>query len=111
MKGLPKKLVMLNHNAAGKGGVGIILANKYIRLVTATGSFYKDRVVWVKLEGIEGGIIGLACIYAPNILTDRRHLWHILADTLPRDYEWIIRGRFQHDRKAGRQVARLRESN
>ena len=64
----------LNPNAAGKGGVGILLANKYARLVTATGALYDNRVVWIKLERVEGGNIGLACVYAPNNPTDRRHL-------------------------------------
>ena len=43
---------------------------------------------------MEGGNIGLACIYAPNIPTDRRHFWHILVDSLPKDCEWIIGGDF-----------------
>ena len=64
------------------------------RLVTEHGALYDDRVVWIKLEGIEGGNIGITCIYAPNIPTDRRHLWHIMVDALPKDYEWIIGGDF-----------------
>ena len=43
---------------------------------------------------MEGGNIGLACVYVPNILTDRRHLWHILVDALFKYCEWIIRGDF-----------------
>ena len=46
-------------NAAGKGGVGILLANKYARLVTATGSLYEDRVLWIKMEGVKEETSGL----------------------------------------------------
>ena len=59
----------LNPNAAGKNGVGILLANKYVKLVTATGALYENKVVWIKLEGVEGENIRLACVYAPNIPT------------------------------------------
>ena len=88
----PGEKSWLNPNAAGKGGVGILLARKYAKLVTEHGALYDNRVVWIKLEGIEGGSIGLACIYAPNIPTERRHLWHIMVDALPKDCEWILRG-------------------
>lgn len=74
LEATPEERSWLNPNAAGKGGVGILLANKYVRLVKASESLYDDRVIWVKLEGIEGGNVGLACVYAPNIPTDRRHL-------------------------------------
>jgi hypothetical protein len=94
LEAAPGERSWLNPNAAGKGGVRILLANKYARLVTATGSLYEDRVVWIKLEGVEGGNVGLACVYAPNIPTERRHLWHILVDSLPKDCEWSIGGDF-----------------
>ena len=35
----------LNPNAAGKGAVGILLANKYAKLVMDTGALYENRVV------------------------------------------------------------------
>jgi hypothetical protein len=41
-----------------------------------------------------GGGIGLACIYAPNIPTERRHLWHIMMESLPKDCDWILGGDF-----------------
>lgn len=72
----------LNPSAAGKG-----TTNKFAELVTANGSLYDNRLVWVKLEGVEGRNIGLACIYVPNIPTDRRHLWFMLMDALPKDCE------------------------
>ena len=43
---------------------------------------------------MEGGDLVLACIYAPNIPIERRHLWHIMIDALPKDCEWIIGGDF-----------------
>lgn len=70
----PRERSWINPNATSKGGVGILLAHKYARFVTDHGALYDDRVVWIKLEGIEGGNTGLACIYTPNIPTDRRHL-------------------------------------
>lgn len=88
----PRERSWINPNAPGKVGVRILLAHKYARLVMAHGSLYENRVVWIKLEGIEGGSVGLACIYAPNIPTDKRHLWHIMVDGLPKDCEWIFGG-------------------
>ena len=81
---VPGERSWLNPNAVGKGGVGIIIAHKYAKLVTTYGALYDNRVVWIKLEGIERGNIGLACVYAPNILTERRHLWHIMVESLPK---------------------------
>lgn len=65
------KEVGLTPNAVSKGGVGILLSHKYARFVTKHGALYENRVVWIKLENIEGGNIGLACIYAPNKPTDK----------------------------------------
>lgn len=69
----------------------ILLSNKYARLITPNGDLYKDRVVWIKLEGIEGSNFGLACVYTPNSLTNHRYLWHIMGDFLPKDCNWITR--------------------
>ena len=71
LEAAPGEKSWLNPNAAGKGRVGILLSNKYAKLVTAIGALYDNRVVWIKLEGVEGRNIGLACIYVPNIPTDR----------------------------------------
>lgn len=38
----------------GKGKVDILLSNKYVRLVTEHGALYDNKLVWIKLEGIEG---------------------------------------------------------
>ncbi len=38
----------------GKGRVDILLSNKYARLVTEHGALYDNKLVWIKLEGIEG---------------------------------------------------------
>ena len=100
LEAAPGERSWLNPNAAGKGGVGIILAQKYAKLVTTHGALYDNRVVWIKLEGIEGGNIGIACVYAPNIPTERRHLWHIMVDSLPKDCEWIIGGDFNMTERA-----------
>ena len=61
-------------------------------MVTAHGALFEDRLVWIKLEGVEGGNIGLACVYAPNIPTKRRNMWHNMMDALRKDYEWVIGG-------------------
>lgn len=70
MKGI--SFIPMPH-AKGGGEVGILLAKKYARLVTEHGTLY-DKVVWIKIQGIEGGNIGLACIYAPNIPTECKRL-------------------------------------
>ena len=90
LEAVPGEKSWLNPNAAGKGGVDILLAHKYARLVTAHGALYEDIVVCIKLEGVEGENIGIACIYAPNIPTDRRQLWYIMVDSLPKDCDWIL---------------------
>lgn len=74
----------LNPDGAGKGGVGILLASKYARLVTMSGSPMNKRVVWIKLDGIEGGNLGIACVYAPNIPSHRNELWQEMAEHLPK---------------------------
>ena len=94
LEAAPWERSWLNPNVAEKGGVGILLAHKYARLVTEHEALYDNRVVWIKLEGIEGGNIRIACIYAPNIPTERRHLWHIMVDFFPKNCEWIIGGDF-----------------
>ena len=45
--------------------------------------------------------MGITCVYAPNIPTDRRHLWHILVDELPKDCEWILGGDFNMTERPG----------
>lgn len=80
LEAAPMENSWINPNAAGKRGVGILLANNYAKLVMAHGALYENRVVWIKMEGVEGGNVGNACIYAPNIPTDRRHLWHIMVE-------------------------------
>lgn len=54
---VPGERSWINPNAAGKGGVVILLASKYARLVTEHGVLYDNRLVWIKLEGVEGGKI------------------------------------------------------
>lgn len=78
----------LNPNAAGKKGVGILIANKYAKMFTMHGALYENRVVWIKLEGIEGENLG--SVYPPNIPMKQKHLWHLMVDTLPRECKWVI---------------------
>lgn len=84
----------INFNPAGKRGVGILLASKYARLVTEHGALYDNRFVWLKMEGVEGGKFGFACLYVPNIPMEKWHTWHLMADNLPKDCDWVIRGDF-----------------
>lgn len=58
--------------------VGIKLSKKYSRLAITYNSLYDSRVVWIKLEGIQGNKFGIACIFTPNISTEHRHLRHIV---------------------------------
>lgn len=84
----------LNPDGAGKGGVGILLAAKYARLVIALGTLMHNRVMWIKLEGFEGCNLGIACVYAPNIPSQRNAFWLDMADCLPKDCNWVIGGDF-----------------
>ena len=68
LEAAPGERSWLNPNAAGKGGVGILIASKYAKLVTSHGALGDDRVIWVKLEGIEGGILGLHVFMHPIFL-------------------------------------------
>lgn len=77
-----------------KGGVGILLASKYARLVTSSRSIMSNRIVCIKMEGIEGSNIGIACVCAPNIPSQRNILWQEMAETLPKECNWIIGGDF-----------------
>ena len=53
LKATPGEKNWINPDAAEKEGVGVLLANKYAMLVTATRSLYKDRVLWIKMEGVK----------------------------------------------------------
>lgn len=97
LEATPRERSWLNPNASSKRGVGILIVDKHDEIVTTSRSLYDNRVMWIKLEGVEGGNLGLTCVYARNIPTDWRHLWHLMADSLPKDYTWIIRGGLQHD--------------
>lgn len=52
LEAAPGERSWINPNVAGKGGVGVLLAQKYARFITDYGALYDDRVVWIKLEGI-----------------------------------------------------------
>ena len=74
--------------------VGILLNPKYAKLVTEHGGLHDNPVVWIKMEEVEGGNIGVACVYALNIPTDRRHLWYLMMESLLNDCDWIVGGNF-----------------
>ncbi len=63
----------LNSSAAGNR-VEILITNKFAKLVTVTGALYDTRVVWVKLKRVEWENLEFVCIYAFEIITNRRHL-------------------------------------
>lgn len=71
---VPGERSSLNPNGAGRGGLGILLANRYAMMVSTHGTLYEYKVVWIKLERMDAGNIGIACVYVPNIPSDRRHL-------------------------------------
>ena len=54
LEAAPGEKSWINPNAAGKGGVGILLSSKYSRLVVEHIVLYEDIVVWIKVEGVEG---------------------------------------------------------
>ena len=94
LEAAPGERSWLNSNAAGKGGVGILPNSKYAKLVTEHGALYDNQVVWIKMKGVEGGNIGVTYVYMPNIPTDRRHLWYLMMESLPKDCDWIVGGDF-----------------
>ena len=47
---------------AADGGVVLLLAHKFARFVTDHGALYGNRVVWIKIEGIEGGTLE-SCVF------------------------------------------------
>lgn len=77
-----------NYNGARKGGACILLASKYVILVTSTGFIMNNRVIHVKMDGIGGGRSSIAYIYAPN----RSILWQEMAKSLPKDCCWDLGG-------------------
>lgn len=70
----------LNPNGGGKGRVGILLASKFTCLVIALGALINNIVVWIKMDGIEGDSLGIACVYAPNIPSHRKELWEEMME-------------------------------
>ena len=70
LEAAPGEKSWINPNAVSIRGVGILLAQKYARLVIDYGALYDNRVVWIKLEGVARGYIGIVCIYAPIISID-----------------------------------------
>ena len=56
----PGERSWFNPNAAGKAGVDILLAHKYASFVTDHGALHRNKGMWIKMEGIEGGNIGIS---------------------------------------------------
>jgi hypothetical protein len=81
---LPEKEVGSTLMPPIKGELGFSFSNKLVGLVTTHGSPYEDRVVWVKLEGVEDSKIAIACICAPNIPMVRMHLRRLMTNSLPK---------------------------
>lgn len=81
----PGERSWFNPYAACKGGIRIFIAHKYVKLISTHGALYDDRLVWIKLEGTEGENIGLAYVYASSILTERRNMWLVMIDSLPKN--------------------------
>ena len=78
-------------NGAGKGGVGILRASQFARLVTLSKSIMNSRVVWIRMERLEGGI---ACIYAPNVPSHVSLLWQEMTISLTKGSSWVLGGNF-----------------
>ena len=65
----------------------MFLSSKYARLETKPRSLYEYIVLWINLQSVEGGNIGVAFVCTPNIPTERRQIWHLMTDSLPKDYD------------------------
>jgi hypothetical protein len=65
---------------------------KLATIVGKNGTLMENTVQWVILKGLLGGDLGVANIYAPNILRDRCFLWAEMIQKLPRGCRWILVG-------------------
>jgi exonuclease III len=79
---------------AGKGGVAILLGPKWRNSIKQARNIYHNRVQWLILEGLAGGDVGIANVYAPNNPVDRRDLWLHMIQDLPHTCRWILAGDF-----------------
>lgn len=74
---------------AGCGGGPTILHPRWVRQLGATGSLLENRVHWLVLEGLPGGDIGIANIYASNNSYTRCVLWKTMARELHDTCRWF----------------------
>lgn len=79
---------------AGCGGVITLVHPRWKRKIGASGSLLDNRVHWFVIQGLPGGDIGFANIYALNDSRTRCLLWEALARDLPRTCRWILMGDF-----------------
>lgn len=59
---------------AGCGGISLLLAQKWYKLVTETGHIMNNRAQFVILKGLPGGNVGFINVYAPNDTHQRTRL-------------------------------------
>ncbi|KAL3678558.1 hypothetical protein R1sor_021514 [Riccia sorocarpa] len=78
---------------AGKGGIALAISNRLAGLVTRSGSF-DNRAVWVHIDGLKVGRVGILAVYAPNTVLERTRLWHSMLGKLESDRAWIVMGDF-----------------
>lgn len=79
---------------AGKGGIASLIAPKWAKFISQSGSICGGRVHWFILKRLSGGDIGFANIYALHEPHPRRVLWESMARELPNTCRWILLGDF-----------------
>jgi hypothetical protein len=77
-----------------KGGVCMVVTNKWAKFIVVKGSIAKNRILWVQFDGIPRGKLGVGNIYAPNEFRDRCRLWEDMLVQLPSNCKWILVGDF-----------------
>ncbi|KAL3699302.1 hypothetical protein R1sor_017324 [Riccia sorocarpa] len=79
--------------SAGKGGVALALSARLVGLMTQEGSI-ENRVVWVHLDGLKCGPIGIMAVYAPNTTAERTQLWKEITRKVDNTRAWVVLGDF-----------------
>jgi hypothetical protein len=59
---------MIVFNGASREGVSIFVHNKWKNFIKDFGFLQDNQMVWVKVENLPRGDIGLTNVYAPNDL-------------------------------------------
>lgn len=86
---------------SGKGGMATLIAPRWSKLITDSGSLFGDRTHWCILSKLPGRDLGFVNLYAPNKPHTCRILWETLARELPTSCGWVMLGDFNMVERRG----------